>query len=457
MDDLQKRRLLLMMTAGILLVGGGWLALTAKREGGEAIIEIPEIIKDLPQMIPGVKGTQANDPVSVPKGNKTIAVKPDVAGTGVIPGSGPVPNAGTAPGQPPVSPGTPAPGATTTDKTAKGVPVLPATQSGGAEKPPVIGQAPAGPNVPAVGAGSVPGVPPGGKLPPLGIAGGAKIPAAPGANVPVSSTPQKGKPNLSTLADKGKPVPPNAVSLINDPKAPKVDNAYDSKIKEVDPDMDAVPEPTTAQTLSKKKIAAIVRYTAQSEAKTAAGRTDPFMPPVESYKAFPSERKLVNANVPPPPGSSTENKDQSLDDLLGGSKKKKSDKSKTKIASKKGKKGGLLDGISSSGLVPPPPPLDAPQSLPGSADAGSVDLAELPPPPSRPAISGKLKLISIIGDKAVLAFTDARSVHDNKWPKTITLGPGEQFESLSVADVNSDSVTIEEDGERTVKSLESIR
>lgn len=157
------------------------------------------------------------------------------------------------------------------------------------------------------------------------------------------------------------------------------------------------------------KIAATGRAEAEGVARKTAGRTDPFVG-VTGFKPFPSRGISLETEVNHQPIS----KSKQL-------------------------------------LVPPPPPVVhtyAPPALPST---------EMPEPPSRPMLSHKIRLVAVLADRAVLKITDGRLRQDNKWPSTITLGSGEKFESLEVVRVAPDSVTIEEDGERSVKTLERIR
>lgn len=167
------------------------------------------------------------------------------------------------------------------------------------------------------------------------------------------------------------------------------------------PAMPLSPEPPT-------KIAATARAEEQGTARQNAGRKDPFLG-ITGLKPFPSH------------GITPEDEE-------------------THTASK-----------SKRFLVPPPPPVVqtyAPPAIPST---------EMPEPPSRPMLSHKVRLVAVLADRAVLKITDVRLRHDNKWPPTITLGTGDKFESLEVLRVAPDSVTIEEDGERSVKTLERIR
>lgn len=105
-------------------------------------------------------------------------------------------------------------------------------------------------------------------------------------------------------------------------------------------------------------------------------------------------------------------------------------------------------------LVPPPPPSS---EFPKQDSIANLPISILPNPPSKPTLVDKLKLISILDDRAILCFSNSTIRSKNKWPRTLTLSPGDQFESVSVISVDHDSVTLQEDGERSVKTLERVR
>lgn len=167
--------------------------------------------------------------------------------------------------------------------------------------------------------------------------------------------------------------------------------------------MPAVP----AQPQEPTKIAATGRVNAEVDARKGAGRKDPFVG-ITGLKPFPSHGA-------------------SLDEEAAAQSKSK------------------------HLLVPPPPPVVHTYAPPVLAST------DMPEPPSRPMLSHKVRLVAVLADRAVLKITDGRLRADNKWPSTITLGNGEKFESLEIVRVAPDSVTIEEDGERSVKTLERIR
>lgn len=180
----------------------------------------------------------------------------------------------------------------------------------------------------------------------------------------------------------------------------------------------------------KKRFPSIKRETLVAEAKQASGRQDPMMPymdsnpfPMYSKGSAAAEAKEENkeaVKVPPPPPIAKAPK----------------------------------AGAAPHGLVPPPPPSDP--SLAGAGQYGGLPLNQLPEAPPKPTVADKLRLAAVIGNKVILNVPQSVR-RENKWPATISLGPGEQFESLSIVSVDGDSVTIDEDGERTVKTLASIK
>jgi len=109
--------------------------------------------------------------------------------------------------------------------------------------------------------------------------------------------------------------------------------------------------------------------------------------------------------------------------------------------------------------APPPPPSTG--GGPASASAPEIPIDNLPAPPDKPMVTPSLKLTAILGNKAILSVPMQLRTQ-NKWPAVICLGAGERFEdptngSFSVVSVDQDSVTIEEEQERSVKSLPQIK
>ncbi len=177
-----------------------------------------------------------------------------------------------------------------------------------------------------------------------------------------------------------------------------------------------------------KSIPSTARLVAAADARAAARRNDPYAP-LRELKPFPTSGSKLSE---------------------GGTGKVESKLSK-----------------GAAGLIPPPPPGNSagltlpppPGNSVGLASPPGADLtaAELPAPPPKPSLSGKLTLVAIVADRAILTFCDRGMVRDNRWPETITLGPGEQFESVSLVSISGDNVTLEEDGERCVKTLALIK
>jgi len=165
-------------------------------------------------------------------------------------------------------------------------------------------------------------------------------------------------------------------------------------------------------------LPATTREQAAPIARQDAGKTDP-LAPVSGYSAFPSsgERKI----------------------------------SKPRVEGNTGEKTGLIPPPPPGAIPPPPPPI-----LPGP-QGDSLPLSELPPPPEKPSIARHLKLVGILGDKAFMAVTDQNLRRTYRLPRTLAVSPGDRVDFLSVIAVSASSVTLEEEGERTVKHLSALR
>lgn len=172
---------------------------------------------------------------------------------------------------------------------------------------------------------------------------------------------------------------------------------------------------------------ATTRTQAQEQAKSDSGRSDP-LAPVTGFKHFPSH----DASLLAPD--------------------KLSPASKSAVVKKEEARGGL--SASNPYLKIPPPPPSTP-SYPGSTN--ELPVSDLPAPPERPTLVNSIKLTGIVGNKAIFSVTDLSARLRNNWPKALSLGAGDHFESISVISVDADRAVIEENGERVDKRLERIR
>jgi len=174
-------------------------------------------------------------------------------------------------------------------------------------------------------------------------------------------------------------------------------------------------------------LPATTRAEAVEQARMGAGRSNPFSAPLTQYKKFPIQRgsaltevtvapvkkKTIKIMVPPPPPGAIR----------------------------------ASDLIPHGNMVPPPP----------TGDGDMLSLKELPAPPEKPSLSGKLRLIGIVGNRAVFTFSDGLLRLQHNWPHYLTLAAGEQFEGVTVMNISPDAVTVEEDGEKQTKELPRIR
>jgi len=182
-------------------------------------------------------------------------------------------------------------------------------------------------------------------------------------------------------------------------------------------------------------VVATTEAEASGKARKEAGRNDP-MQILSGLFPFPRSKKAHGdaagpGDVPPPPGAG--------------------DETAAAAAGEQVNNGGIgVKGKIAEKLVPPPPPGG------DGGGPGDIPIDILPPPPSRPMISDKLQVVSILDDHAIITFPrDLRT--KNKWPAYITLAVGEQFDSLKVVGITPDGVTVEEDGERSLKPLPNIK
>lgn len=267
----------------------------------------------------------------------------------------------------------------------------------------------------------------------------ASNPPAPANTTPVAS-PAAESPAASTPPSAAKPpVTPLVVKqpVASTPPAPASPAVAEQTLIASNAGVNTPPvgdsNPVASAPTPKYQFPATKRDEASAEARQVAGRKDP-MQPSQERATFPmwskgtplaaadGDKPKDEVKVPPPPPE---------EKIASGAKEK---------------------------LMPPPPPPsnDTNVGIPGGVDPGM-----LPMPPEKPTHAQFLKLTAIVGNKAVLSVpANIRSV--TKWPATICLGPGERIEdannaALSIVSVDPDSVTIDEDGERSVKSLPTIK
>ena len=186
-----------------------------------------------------------------------------------------------------------------------------------------------------------------------------------------------------------------------------------------------------------RNLAATPMDQAIAESRTNAGRKNPFQD-ISGFQSFPRAGAAANEANEEATGESAEAKS-----IAKPSAKALAQKVSDKVNGK-----GTHNALA---LVPPPPPVSP------SLANGGVSLDELPSPPVRPSIADKMKVMAVIGDHVLIMFTDKKAQMENNWPKTISLGPGEKFESVSLIKVGDDSVTFDDDGERTVKTVDPIK
>ncbi len=181
-------------------------------------------------------------------------------------------------------------------------------------------------------------------------------------------------------------------------------------------------------------VQATTHLQASHAAHKSVGRSDP-TGALEAYLPFPRSLHVPDSgdttaskagDVPPPPGTDA-------------------NASKSAAAPKNG--GDKAGNASSDGLVPPPPP---------ESGADDLGLEDLPPPPDKPHIAEKLKVLAVMDNHAIVSFPVSMS-RQNNWPKFITLTTGQQFDSLKVVQISPDGITVEEDGERSLKPVPAIK
>lgn len=182
------------------------------------------------------------------------------------------------------------------------------------------------------------------------------------------------------------------------------------------------------QTIPIGMIEATHRPEAVAMARQDAGRIDPFAPLVQSHP-FPKPRK----------GSSSRS-DDDLERLAGA------------------KLPGPHMGSGPEGLPPPPPgEMASADDLSLPPDPSGIEHHEFPSPPPRQFLSEHLKLNAIVGDRVILAFKDKEFRRQNGFKKYITLAEGQDFDTITLVDVEKDKAVLEENGEQRVIQLDPIR
>ena len=111
-------------------------------------------------------------------------------------------------------------------------------------------------------------------------------------------------------------------------------------------------------------------------------------------------------------------------------------------------------------LVPPPPPFS---SAPAGADAPDLSLpveraTVEPVRVSAPdgSLLDNLTLSAVIDNRAIFKVSP-RYRREHGLRSAITLGPGDEYESVSVVTIDGKNVTVSEGQKRTVKSIASLR
>ncbi|MBC7999445.1 MAG: hypothetical protein IAF58_15950 [Leptolyngbya sp.] len=169
---------------------------------------------------------------------------------------------------------------------------------------------------------------------------------------------------------------------------------------------------------------ATTRDEAIAIAKNSVGKVDP-LSPIIGFKKFPTSGERTESSA-----------------LNAKSNKAKEDAHHS-----------LIPPPPTGSIPPPPPPIPSGYT----PEHGFLPITELPSPPEKPSIARYLKLVGIVGDKAFLSVVDPYIRRVNRLPKVLALSPGDKIEYLSVVSINDSSVTLEEDGHRTVKRLGAIR
>jgi hypothetical protein len=463
MNDQQRVRLIMLAVAGVLLGGGtyGWIWYNNQKQQEADITEqvaMPHVRVAKPAVAITPAATTATT-VPIADSAKPAAGNPDTSGKIATVAATTTTTAPDGTASAPVKPAQANPTATTTPAVAvtpSAAPTPPSQTPGGVKSPPstAVATSPAKPLNPVTAApapasqnslastnSAMTGAfqtaanthPPANMNVRAGNASNQLIAARPGTStaaptrVPTPAavqTPPRPAPIAHAPAQTAQPPAPIAHSAAAAP-APAAATAAPT----------AAPAPSTAAALAAPGVVPATTFeAAEKEAHKEAGRNDPTQQ-ISAYLPFPRVAfkpadKEDKATVPPPPP-----------DGKAVPAAPSNSKSKPVVAHK------VKDQ-----LVPPPPPT----ALSPNGDLMGLDIAQLPPPPSKPTIGDKMNVLAVMDDHAVIAFPTSIRLK-NKWPRTITLATGEQFDSIKVVQITPDGVTIEEDGERSLRPLATVK
>lgn len=439
MEDQQRKRLIVLGVAGAIFVGGMgyWMWSKSAKEAADEQVMVhmpttqrPAVATTVPLTGASTSITNIRPAAGLPVGTTlpnasipgnppvggTPTIKPAVAVTPVVPGATPVtalqPAASITAAVKPVVPAIVA-----TTKTPSELDSFNAAKINAASKT-LVAAKPVQPVVPAAVPVVTPAV--------------AKAPAAVAAKAPVKAVAKAPSlPNGAALPNLLSKIIPGAAG-----NAPAVATA---------PAKDGIVAAPGLKTI-RDGIPATPVFEAATAARKEIGRVDP-MQPLMTFLPFPRNGRSAPAATnpsgsedlvpPPPPGEDA------------AETKKTVGVGVTQTARKNIQKAGA------DNLVPPPPPSAEPLSGSGGSIAG-MPIDQLPVPPSKPTIGDKMKVLAVMDDKAIICFPKAMAIR-NKWPRTLTLATGQEFESVKIIGVSKDGVTIEEDNERTLKPISTVK
>ena len=104
-------------------------------------------------------------------------------------------------------------------------------------------------------------------------------------------------------------------------------------------------------------------------------------------------------------------------------------------------------GSHSKTMLVPPPPVTVPMTFHDDPFIAA---------PEKPHIADRLRVISIMDDRAIVSLP-SDLCRKNGWADRITVGEGQEFNAVKVLHIDRDTVTVEEDGVRTVCRMGSVK